>query len=490
ANCLNTATVVVGGSSPPVVTVTGLNPSVCGGSDGSATSLVSGGSAPYTYLWSNSATTANLFSLSAGAYTITVTDFFGCMNSATVTLNSPGAPSVTVTSTNESCQGNDGTASVSATGGSLPYSYVWSDLSSQTDSVAVALASGTYFVTLTDNAGCITIGTAIVGASTSTLTVGLVKLDVSCNGGNDGVASATAFGGTTPYSYLWSTGSSSTGLTGIGVGTYSVTTTDASGCTATSSVTIDQPTTLTSSSSKTDASCSGNSDGAIDLSVSGGISPYTFLWSNSSTTEDLTGVAAGSYSVVITDANGCTASNLDSVQNISAGPNTSSIIGPIGVSEFQVANYSVGFVAGSSYNWVITGGNQSSGGQTNGITVQWGTAGSGQVAVVETDTTGCVGDTVVLSVTIQTVGIIDYPGSGGMKIYPNPFTHSTLVTFRNEAKEMYELFIFDLAGKKVRTQSNITGSNIEIAKEYLNPGVYFIELHGSARTLRGKIIVE
>jgi len=490
ASCLNTTTATVGNASNPTVIATGIDPSACGASDGTATSTASGGTAPYTYLWSNAETTSSISSLTAGIYSVTVTDMNGCMDSATVSLNSPGAPTITTSSTDASCAGNDGTASASATGGTTPYFYLWNDPGSQTTATAVGLSAGTYFVTLTDNSGCIATGTATVGTSGSTLALVFVKLDVACNGDSDGLATVAVVGGTSPYTYLWSTGSDSASITGLAAGTYSVTATESGGCSVTDSITISEPTALGSTITATDASCSGNNDGMLDLTVSGGTSPYTYLWSNAATTEDLTGLDSGSYSVVVTDDNGCTIVDTAAIANTSSGPAAGAVIGPVTVAEFEIANYSVGFSAGSTYNWIITGGNQSSGGQTNSISVQWGTTGTGEVAVIETDSSGCVGDTALLSVNVGGSAISE-PNSGiSIAIFPNPSDGKFTVHFDRRTQGTEVLEVVNIIGQRVYFKP--LGSEIqshEIILGVHHRGIYFLNITGEHGMITRKLVL-
>ncbi|MBW6482410.1 MAG: T9SS type A sorting domain-containing protein [Vicingaceae bacterium] len=171
-----------------------------------------------------------------------------------------------------------------------------------------------YNVTVTDANGCtsnvsnitITEPTALAGSLTS-------QTNVACNGGTNGSATVSATGGTAPYTYLWSNAATSATATGLAAGNYNVTITDANGCTTNvSNITITEPTALTSSiSSQTNVSCNGGTNGSATVSATGGTTPYTYLWSNAATTATATGLAAGNYTVTITDANACT-----SVQNV------------------------------------------------------------------------------------------------------------------------------------------------------------------------------
>ncbi|WP_299008047.1 PKD domain-containing protein, partial [uncultured Tenacibaculum sp.] len=138
----------------------------------------------------------------------------------------------------------------------------------------------------------------------STPTAAIIGTNVSCNGENDGAADLTVTGGKAPYTYSWNTGASTEDLNSLTIGNYSVTVTDANGCIALANVTITEPLVLSLSLLGSDLSC-GGSDGAIDLTVSGGTAPYTYSWNTGDTTEDLSGLIAGTYTVTVTDANGC-----------------------------------------------------------------------------------------------------------------------------------------------------------------------------------------
>ncbi|WP_417786508.1 PKD domain-containing protein, partial [Tenacibaculum sp.] len=148
----------------------------------------------------------------------------------------------------------------------------------------------------------------------STPTAVIVGTNVTCNGNSDGEADLTVTGGKAPYTYSWSTGATTEDVNGLDVGTHSVIVTDANGCIALADVTITEPPVLLLSLLGSDLSC-GGSDGAIDLTVSGGTADYTFLWNTGATTEDLSGLTEGTYTVTVTDANGC--QEVDSITLVS-----------------------------------------------------------------------------------------------------------------------------------------------------------------------------
>lgn len=308
--CTTVQNVVVNNNGGPTVSATSTDVSCNGGSDGTATANATGGTGTYTYLWDDTGaqTTQTATGLSAGTYTVIVTDGNGCSNSASVTISEPTVVTGTTTATDATCGNADGTASVNATGGTPGYTYLWDDPGAQTTATATGLAAGTYTVTITDANGCTATATATVnnaGAPTVTVT----STDVSCNGDSDGTATATATGGTPPYTYLWDDAGAQTTATATGLpaGTYSVTVTDGNGCAAVASVTITEPAPLSITVDLVTNPSSGTAtDGAIDVTVSGGTMPYTYSWTGGATTEDLSNVGVGSYTLTVTDANGCT----------------------------------------------------------------------------------------------------------------------------------------------------------------------------------------
>ncbi len=279
------------------------NVSCNGGANGAIATTVTGGTIPYTYLWSNTANTASISNLAAGNYTLTVKDFNLCTATKTVTVNQPTQLTASISSTNVSCNGgSNGSAVVTATGGTAPYSYSWNV--GGTNASNNNLAAGTYTVEITDANGCTT-SSSVTITEPSALTATTSKTDVSCNGGNDGSASVNVNGGTAPYSYSWSNGSQTSTSSNLSAGTYHVTITDANGCTLSKCVIIGEPTALTASISSTNVSCNGGNNGSATVTASGGTAPYSYSWTNTCATETNNNLAAGTYSVVVTDANGC-----------------------------------------------------------------------------------------------------------------------------------------------------------------------------------------
>ena len=293
-----------------------------GNSTGSATIDVSGGSAPYSYAWNtapvqNSATATNL---PAGTWTCTVTDANGCTRTRNVVITQPSAALASSLSaqTNVLCFGNNtGNATVSVTGGTTPYTYNWNTTPVQSTATASSLQAGMWTCTITDGNGCTSTSQVTITQPPAALTSSLSgQVNVLCHGANTGSGTVVAAGGTAPYTYSWNTTPVQTTATATNMiaGTRVCTTTDANGCTSTTSVTITQPAAaLLITGTVSPATCGGAADGAVDATVSGGSTPYTIAWSGpngfTSSNTDISAVEAGVYQLNITDANGCTASS-------------------------------------------------------------------------------------------------------------------------------------------------------------------------------------
>ena len=277
-----------------------------GNNNGGATSSATGGTSPYSYAWSNAATTASITGVIAGTYSVTITDANGCSDTSSVTITEPAKMIAgTVADSMISCNGfADGGATASATGGTTPYTYAWSNAA--TTASITGVAAGTYTVTISDANGCSDTSSVTITQPVSLVASTVADSMISCNGFADGGATASATGGTTPYTYAWSNAATTASITGVAAGTYSVTITDANGCLDTSSVTITQPESLIASASvDSNVTCFGYMDGSAYTSATGGTSPYTYSWTNGDTTSSITGLSIGNHTVTITDANGC-----------------------------------------------------------------------------------------------------------------------------------------------------------------------------------------
>jgi len=299
-----TATQSVTLTTPTEVVASGLGtgPLCFGGSNGSISTTVSGGASPYTYLWSTGATAQNPTGLAAGNYTVTVTDARGCQDVAVITVTNPIQIAVQYSVTDPIC-GTDGAVTALATTGLAPYTYSWS--TSATGASLANIAGGVYGLTVSDANGCSATSSVTITPATPVSAVPMIT-NVSCNGGSNGSISLVIDGGASPYEVLWNTNSTDQTITNLTPASYSVVVTDMQGCSASYNYTITEPLALAASSVLTHVSCYDEEDGAIDLTVTGGVAPYTYTWNNGATTADRINLMSGNYQVTITDANLCT----------------------------------------------------------------------------------------------------------------------------------------------------------------------------------------
>lgn len=388
---------------PPVLVASASStPVSCNnGIDGTMSASVSGGTPGYTYAWSTGSTSQTVNNVLAGVYSYTVTDVAGCTATASTTVSQPSAITVSTSVTNISCFGSgNGTITASPSGGTPGYSYMWSN-GGTTASIAL-LSQGVYTYTVTDVNGCTATGSQTLTEPQQLVASGS-STSILCNGGSSTVT-LSATGGTAPY-----TGDSTFQ---IGAGSYSYTITDNNGCTSTASVTVTEPAAISVTATSVNVLCNGDSTGSIDLTVAGGTSPYTFSWNNGAfTTEDLTNIPAGSYSGILTDANGCQDSGTVVVNeplaisiNV-AGTNPTTCSGTNGAIDATVSGGTPGF----TYSW------------SNGpVTEDNNNVASGSYTLTVTDTSGCIATatvalvdpaapTVTVAFSIDTVCTLDAP---------------------------------------------------------------------------------
>ena len=280
-----------------------------GQSTGAIDLTVGGGSAPYLYTWSNAATSQDINGLPIGFYSVLITDANGCTLNTAANIYQPALPvSVTATITPISCFGyQDGAISVVVSGGVPSYALSWSN--NQNTFLVDSLVAGFYALQVLDFNGCTSQWNFNVSQPTTPLLLSVAPTPASCYNGNNGTVDLTPTGGTAPYTYLWNNGATTQDLNSLLAGSYSVVVSDTNGCQATISATILQPQPFSSSATLQNINCYSQNTGAIDLSVVGGTAPYTYLWNNAATTQDLNNLLAASYSVSITDANTCVITN-------------------------------------------------------------------------------------------------------------------------------------------------------------------------------------
>ncbi len=306
----------------PAVLAIGLDEKVdilCfGDSTGKILVTVSGGTSPYNYEWidnfgnkynrdiGNVFNTGNLSNIPVGIYDLTVTDKNGCIETLKVELKEPDELKIDFNKVDVSCfKGNDGSIDVNPTGGVAPYTYSWSDFGN--GKLRTDLVSGKYTVTVTDSNNCEkSVEIELKSAPQFNITSDVSP--ITCFGANDGSIKLTIDGGKAPVSLEWADDpQAGTTRSNLKSGVYSVLLKDSSGCEINEIYTITEPAKLQLSAIKSDAlDCDDPNSGSIDLQVIGGNPPFTYVWSNGDTTEDLSDVSANNYSVIVTDSKGCT----------------------------------------------------------------------------------------------------------------------------------------------------------------------------------------
>ncbi len=457
--CSTTCTVTIGTSANPSTSISGTDSS-CGFNNGSATVVVQDGLAPYTYVWSNGDNGNTINNLAAGSYTVTVSDAAGCQSTSSVDIANSASPSCTIVGTDTSCGETNGSAQVTATGGSGNYTYLWSN--GATTDVVTGLEAGSYTVTVSDSEGCSTTCTVnIVGSAN--LTCSISGADTSC-GANNGSAQVATEGGVGPFTYQWSNGNSAELVTGLTPGDYSVVVTDANGCSSSCSVTIGTSSNPTSTLSSTNSTC-GTANGTATVIADNGTEPYAYLWSNGATTETTTGLAQGTYSVTITDEMGCqTVNSIDIVTSLNPTCTTSSTITTCGDANGTAEVTASGGVGPYTYAW-------SNGGSANAIS---GLA-AGTYSVTVTDVNGCittcdviVGESDIPTCTATSVNTTCGEPNGSATIIANggvaPYTYlwsngATASTTSGLAPGTYSVTVTDLNGCSSECQAEVNTSN-------------------------------
>ncbi|QNA44567.1 ELWxxDGT repeat protein [Lacibacter sediminis] len=318
-------TITITITEPDVLTASaGGSNNVCfNGTIGTASVLPAGGTASYTYLWSNGATANEITNLAAGVYNVTVTDAKGCTTTASYEVTQPTQVIASITNTSTACSN---IATVAAGGGTKGYTYLWSNGS--TSPTISGVPVGTYNVTVTDANGC-------TATASVTLTVAEAfnpsasVTNVTCFGANNGIITVTNANGTGQLMFSkdggvsFVNGSLPFSFTNLAPGTYNIAVKDVNGCTGFVEKTIAQPTVLTATIGSVQSTCFGTSTGAINITVSGGTPSYSYSWTGlggsfSSSQLNISSLAAGDYTLTVRDNNNCTYSLPVTVPSIAA----------------------------------------------------------------------------------------------------------------------------------------------------------------------------
>jgi hypothetical protein len=364
----------------PTVSASPSSTFICNG--GQATFIGGGAS---TYTWSGGITNGVSFNpASSGSYTVTGASAAGCTNTAIASLTLNPIINTSTAVTNVLCNGNStGSATISTTGGTPGYAYLWS--TAATTSVISGLNAGVRTVIVTDAIGCTSTRTVTITQPASALTTATAVTNVSCSGGSNGSATVTTSGGTAAYIYLWSTAATTSVISGLNAGVRTVTVTDANACTSTRTVTITQPTAITSTISSSTASICSGAIANFTHNASGGTAPITYSWNTgaSNATISVSPTINTTYTGTATDVNGCFISKTVSIV-VNANPVLSVNSGAI--------------CDGNSFTMTPSGAATytfSSGSAIVSPTL------TSSYSVTGTSTAGCIGNTAVSTITVN-----------------------------------------------------------------------------------------
>ncbi len=360
---------------PLTVTTSGTNVSCKNGNNGTVTAIPGGGTPPYSILWNVGNNTEQLFDLEAGSYSVIVTDSDGNTASSSISISEPSGMIVNTFVSAANCHGNTGSATAIVSGGVSPYTYQWSNSIEQPFNNQ--LAEGTYLLTVTDQNGCSQTASAVVPGATS-ISASVSGQDIDCFGGNNGFATATGSGGNN-YVYNWSNGLQTQTINNLTAGTYAVTITETtSGCSTTTSIDLTEPSQIILTMDLENTAC-GLNNGTMSISASGGVPPYAYQWSNGETGNSIVGLVPGSYSIIVTDNEGCSQSSTGIIsQSSGLNLNITAFHTTCGLNNGFISIEANGGEVPYSYSW--------SNGQTN---PEIDGLESGVYTVVVSDKSGC-----------------------------------------------------------------------------------------------------
>ncbi|MEL7532504.1 MAG: T9SS type A sorting domain-containing protein [Bacteroidota bacterium] len=466
-SCVETDTIIVNllcenfGS-----TISGTDANCFGDASGTIDLTVVGGTAGYTYSWSNGDTTQDLSNIPAGTYTVSIIDTNNCITAQSQTIGEPSQIVLSTSADSTLCfADSSGSINLSVSGGTPTYSFAWSNGES-TQNIS-NLPAGPYNVVVTDANNCpMTISDTVLNAPP--IGIALNNTDPSCVNINDGAIDLSVAGGTPVFTYAWSTGDTTQDLTGLGTGTYSFSITDANGCVRTDSVTLSAPAAPDFALTGQDLLCAGDSSGAVNLSINSGATPFSYLWNNGDTTANINTLPAGTYQLTLTDLFGCVFTDSVSigepspltVANLSSTPDSTGSSGTISLS-----------VSGGTPPYTYAWSNNATDSTLSGLA-------AGGYSVNITDANGCnIADSTIVEALIADA--IEAPmGLQSFSLYPNPASLEVKLKIEWQFAQEASLRIFNLQGQLIGEEKLAASPSLErtISLEHLPAGMYLFEL--------------
>lgn len=469
--CSVTATTTVTANSVLLSATPSTTDATCTAADGSASVAVSLGTSPYTYSWSTGSTNSSITNVVAGVYNVTAHDVNGCSGTASANISSANTSlTFSATSTPSSCLSNTGTATASSISGTGPYTYLWTN--GGTTATISSLPAGNYDVTVTDVNGCTgASGVAVTtpnGPSATSITT-----NVACNSDSTGAVDITVSGGTGTITYLWNNNSTAEDITSLPAGNYCVTMTDVNNCSFQLCATVTEPAPIAFGNPLiTHVSCFGGNDGSIILTVTGGTAPYTYSgWTGG------TNLAAGSYSVTVTDATSCSTSLSATITEPPPLTATSSVTDATSSSatDGSITVTPSGGTTPYTFVWNIgTGTNLT----------------PGVYCYTVTDFNNCTSSGATGCDTVSAPSAITNLSDEKIKLYPNPASNKVIIE-TNSANDQFTFSIYNLEGRLV-DEKIISGEKVSVDVKHLPTGLYTYQLKNisSERVSCGKLQIE
>ncbi len=393
------------------------------------------------------------------------------------TLVIVGGPAVTVNTVPAGCGLSNGSATCNASGPYSPYTYSWSTGTTGSTTIS-GLSAGSYSVFVTNSLGCVTEELFSV-SNASGATVSLTPTPVSCNGGNNGALSVQVTGGTGPFTYSWSNGNTTSSISNLTAGNYTVTVTDALGCSTVQSGSVSQPAALVASVSPVNPNCAGL-NGSISANASGGTSPYSYSWSNGMNLQSIS-VGPGSYTVTVTDSKGCVATQsgtLTAPPLLSLTTTSTPSTGTNGTASVAVTGGTTPY----TYSW-------------NCVPPQFTSTATnlppGNYASFVTDANGC---TQTASITVQnSISIEDLSiGLTRFNVYPNPNQGVFTIEAIMNSAENIVLEIKDMKGSSLFLSSHSKVSELQLPLNISQfaKGIYIVSLSTEKGSAHLKLVIQ
>ncbi len=434
-----------------------------GDSTGIIELTVSAGNPPFSFHWSDGNINQSRSNLPSGIYSVTILDANNCAAVIAENIDQPSQIELHSTFTPETCNQNNGAVVLQVEGGTMPYSFLWSN--GQTNQNSSELTPGDYAVTMTDANGCQLNYTTTLVAVPGPMANASCN-DIACFGDATGSIQLNVFSGTPPFNYLWNNGFVGPNQAGLLAGNYAVTITDAYNCPFILTKSINQPfSTLGLSIEAEHIQCFGDTTGSINLFAFGGTSPYSYTWNNGMVGQQLSSLSAGTYSLLVTDANGCAVSNTQTIEQ----PTSALSVSVVSTNATAWNNGTAAATAnGGTAPYLYVWSTGQVGNELNDLP-------PGNYTVTVSDAQQC---TVTFTVTIdQTISTDDIQSEINIKVFPNPAAELILVQSQRMLTNDYSVSLMNSIGQVLAQKNLPQGSTLcYFETETLYDGIYFLTI--------------